>query len=65
MDEEHPTTSGAISYQFRGIMIDHMTAASIQSMRINTVAFHPSICYATEVFFVLNSRALSEKWMKE
>jgi hypothetical protein len=52
MDEEHPT-SGAISYQYGGIMIDHMTAASIQSMRINTVAFCSSICYATEVFFSL------------
>jgi len=45
MDEEQPTTSGAISYQFGGIMIYHMTAASIQSMRINTVAFCPSVSF--------------------
>jgi len=52
MDEEY-LASGAISYQFGGVMIDHMTGASIQSMRINTVAFCSSICYASEVFFFL------------
>jgi hypothetical protein len=51
MDEEYPF-HGAISYHFGGVMIDHMTAASIQSMN-NTVAFCSSICYAAEVYFLL------------
>jgi hypothetical protein len=55
MDEEY-LASGAISYQFGGVMINHMTAASTQSMRINTVAFCSSICYATLVFFLFLSK---------